>query len=95
MHKSDPQEESDMKSYIFRVIVREDVMPDGTSAFHAYCPALKGCHTWGHTEEEALANVREAIELYVEDLREAGQLIPIDPAQGTLEWPTPAVVVNV
>ena len=84
-----------MKSYIFRVVIEEDTTVDGRMAFHASCPALKGCHTWGHTAEEALANVREAIELYIEDLREAGESVPVDPAQGALEWPTPAVVVNV
>ncbi|MDM8537536.1 type II toxin-antitoxin system HicB family antitoxin [Desulfobacterales bacterium HSG17] len=33
----------------------------------AYCPALKGCVTQGRTEDEALMNIREAIELYLED----------------------------
>jgi len=42
-------------------------------AYHAFCPALKGCHTWRHSPEEALANIREAAELYVEDLIEAGR----------------------
>lgn len=32
----------------------------------AYCPALKGCVTQGKTEEEALKNIKEAIELYLE-----------------------------
>jgi predicted RNase H-like HicB family nuclease len=32
----------------------------------AYCPALKGCITQGRTEEEALKNIKEAIELYLE-----------------------------
>jgi predicted RNase H-like HicB family nuclease len=95
MHNRNPKEEAEVKSYIFRVIVAQDTAPDGTRAFHTSCPALKGCHTWGHTEEEALANLREAIELYVDDLREAGEPVPVDPAQGALEWPTPAVVVNV
>ncbi len=57
-----------MKSYVFRVSVEEDVMENGEQAFHAFCPALKGCHTWGHTYDEALADIREAIELYVEDI---------------------------
>ena len=43
---------------------------------------------------ETLANVREAVELYVEDLRESGSRIPVDPELGGLEWPTPAVAVN-
>ena len=62
-----------MKSDLFRVVIEEDQFEDGRKAYHAWCPALRGCHTWGHTEEEALANVREAIELYVEDLAEAGE----------------------
>ena len=83
-----------MKSYIFRVVVEEDVIENGGKAYHATCPALKGCHTWGHTPAEALTNIREAIELYVEDLREAGEAIPVDPEQGAVEWPAPAVAVN-
>lgn len=35
----------------------------------AYCPQLKGCHTQGDTVEEALANLREAAELYLETLK--------------------------
>jgi predicted RNase H-like HicB family nuclease len=40
-----------------------------------------------------MANIREAIDLYVQDLLEAGERIPVD--QGTIELPEPAVVVNV
>ena len=32
----------------------------------AYCPALKGCVTQGRTEKEAIENLKEAIELYLE-----------------------------
>ncbi|MBA3029912.1 MAG: type II toxin-antitoxin system HicB family antitoxin [Desulfobacteraceae bacterium] len=32
----------------------------------AYCPALKGCVTQGKTEQEAINNLKEAIELYLE-----------------------------
>ena len=32
----------------------------------AHCPALKGCVSQGRTEEEAIKNLKEAIELYLE-----------------------------
>ncbi len=32
----------------------------------AHCPALKSCWSQGKTREEALANIREAIGLYLE-----------------------------
>jgi predicted RNase H-like HicB family nuclease len=32
------------------------------------CPALKGCQSQGKTVEETLANMREAIELFLETL---------------------------
>ena len=41
-------------------------------------PALPGCNTQGPTLEETLANAREAIEFYLEDLRESGEPIPED-----------------
>jgi predicted RNase H-like HicB family nuclease len=34
--------------------------------FVAHVPALKGCWSQGKTREEALANIREAIDLYLE-----------------------------
>ena len=40
---------------------------DGHGYF-AYAPELKGCHSQGHTLEEVLENMKEAIELYVESL---------------------------
>lgn len=42
--------------------------------FYAWCPELKGCQSQGATLEEAIANVREAIELYVETLTEEEKL---------------------
>lgn len=36
--------------------------------YFAYISALKGCVTQGETFEEALKNIKEAIELYIEDL---------------------------
>lgn len=39
---------------------------DETGAFIADVPILPGCHSWGSTKREALANVKEAIALYLE-----------------------------
>jgi predicted RNase H-like HicB family nuclease len=41
-------------------------------------PALAGCVSQGSSRAEALANIREAIELYVEDCREAGDPVPTE-----------------
>ena len=40
---------------------------DGHGYF-AYAPEFKGCHSQGDTLEEVLENMKEAIELYVENL---------------------------
>lgn len=44
--------------------------PDG--GFVASVPALPGCVTQGDSREEVLSNIREAIELYIEDCRMQG-----------------------
>jgi predicted RNase H-like HicB family nuclease len=44
--------------------------------YFATCPALHGCSTQGDTYEEALANIREAIELYVESLLAHDEEVP-------------------
>lgn len=34
--------------------------------YFAYCPELKGCHTQGDTMDEAIENLKEAVDLYIE-----------------------------
>jgi predicted RNase H-like HicB family nuclease len=41
-------------------------------------PSLPGCISQGKTEDEALANIREAIEVYIEALEVDGRPIPED-----------------
>jgi predicted RNase H-like HicB family nuclease len=41
--------------------------------YYAYCPELEGCQTQGETLEEVLANIQDAIELYVSTLSEQDQ----------------------
>ena len=40
--------------------------PSDEGGFTVYVPALPGCVSEGETEEEAMKNIREAVELYLE-----------------------------
>ena len=62
------------------VLEQED---DG--GFSASVPALPGCHSQGDTRAEAMANIREAIELYVETLRDAGERVPTEAGKEFVE----------
>ena len=44
------------------------VIEQDENGCYAWCPELKGCQSEGRTVEEALANIREAIELFLETL---------------------------
>ncbi len=59
--------------------------PEEEGGYSVAVPALAGCHTQGETVEEALANAREAIELYLEVLRDEGRPIPEDVKTGKVE----------
>jgi antitoxin HicB len=50
--------------------------PEPEDGFTVTCPKLPPVVTYGETLEEAQANAREAIELYLEVMREDGQPIP-------------------
>ena len=59
--------------YIYRVTVEPD-----EDRFHAEAPALPGCYSCGYTYEEALKNIKEAIELWLEVKKESGEPIPTE-----------------
>ncbi len=42
------------------------IEPGEDGYYVAHCPALKSCWSQGKTREEALQNIREAIDLYFE-----------------------------
>ena len=48
-------------------------------------PALPGCITQGDTRDEALANVREAIDLYLEDCAASGEPVPTEAGKEFIE----------
>jgi predicted RNase H-like HicB family nuclease len=47
--------------------------------YSAYVPDLPVCFTVGDTLEDTKENIKEAIELYLEDLKETGKEIPQPP----------------
>ena len=51
----------------------------------AECPALPGCVSQGRTTAEALANIREAIELSIETRRAEGLPVSIEVAEVEVE----------
>src|SRR6266568_4224794 len=53
----------------FRVIIE----PDEDGLFVAECPALPGCISQGKTRDEAMANIRDAVQGYLESLKKHGE----------------------
>ncbi len=51
----------------------------------ATVPVLPGCASQGDTRQEALKNIEEAIEVYLEDVRAAGENIPIEDERAFVE----------
>ena len=47
---------------------------DGT--YSAYVPDLPGCTTSGDTADEVKSSIKDAVDLYIDALREDGQPIP-------------------
>jgi len=46
------------------------IYPGEDGYFVIMCPSLPGCISQGKTREEAIENIKEAIELYIETLQE-------------------------
>ena len=49
---------------------------ESDGGYVASVPVLPGCVSQGDTREEALQNIREAIDLYIEDCVAAGDVVP-------------------
>ena len=49
------------------------VLEKDENGYYAWCPELKGCQSQGESLDEALSNIREAVELYLESMPEEGR----------------------
>jgi predicted RNase H-like HicB family nuclease len=67
----------------YRVLLEQD--EDGV--FVVTCPSLPGCVSQGNTRAEAMINIREAIEGYIESLRKHGDPIPPSIYEEIIEVP--------
>ncbi len=63
-----------MKILQYRVLLRKE--PEG--GYTVIVPSLAGCVTYGETVDEAIKMAKEAIELYLETLKDLGEEIPTD-----------------
>jgi len=54
----------------------EVVFESDEEGYHVFVPALKGCHSWGETRDDARDQIREAIELWLETAEETSTPIP-------------------
>lgn len=57
-----------------RVLLNQDADNDGI--WTVQCPELRGCISQGESVEDALSNIKEAMELWLETALEAGDIIP-------------------
>jgi antitoxin HicB len=60
-----------MNALNYRILLRKE--PEG--GYTVTVPSLQGCITYGDTVDEAIKMAKEAIELYIETLKEMGEYI--------------------
>lgn len=68
----------------YTVILKEE--DDG--GYVATVPALPGCVSQGDDRAAAMRNIREAIELYIEDCLDAGDPVPTEAGKEFVEVET-------
>jgi len=63
-----------MRILNYRLLLKKE--PEG--GYTVTVPSLEGCVTYGATVDDCIKNAREAIELYVETLKEFNEPIPTE-----------------
>jgi len=66
--------------YTYKILLHKE----SEGGFTVTVPALPGCVSYGENVDESIAMAKEAIELYIEELKERGEEIPDD--SNTLEY---------
>jgi antitoxin HicB len=69
-----------MKQYTYRILLT----PEDKGGFSVSIPTLPGCFTQGEIVQESIEMAKEAINLYIENLKEDGEIVPDD--SNTLEY---------
>ena len=67
----------------FRVLIE----PDEDGVFVAECPTLPGCISQGNTREEAMKNIRDAIQGYLQSLEKHSEPVPSPITEEIVEVP--------
>jgi predicted RNase H-like HicB family nuclease len=70
----------------YTVILQQE--SDG--GFVAVVPALPGCVSQGDTRAQAMANIREAMAVYIEDCIASGEAVPTEAGREVVEVEGPA-----
>ncbi|MYG00040.1 type II toxin-antitoxin system HicB family antitoxin [Candidatus Poribacteria bacterium] len=89
-----------MKTYSFQVVLEKDKWPDEPdekAVWRAYIPALEqqGAASWGYTQQEALRNLQNAVDLLVEYLLEQGEDLPTEPSPQIQVSDVPLIAVTI
>jgi antitoxin HicB len=60
--------------YNYKLLLRKET----EGGYTVFVPSLPGCITYGDNVDEAITMAKEAIELYIEELKDHGETIPDD-----------------
>ena len=63
-----------MVAYVFRA----ELLEEDDGRWSAWVEVLPGCAVWGYSREEALAALEDGVALYVEDMLECGEEVPVE-----------------
>jgi len=79
-----------MKTFVLRV----DLIEEEDGRWSATISTLPGCSSWGYSQQEALANIKDAAEIYIEDMIDAGEGFPI-PSDKIEVINEPAIAISI